>query len=97
MSAWITALIAVAAVTVTYFCCVRPMVRGRGHRGMARGSGPQSGVDWRIAELRGELRVLRAQGSRAGGQVPGGAARPGVWLRDFLRGGARADARCHRR
>ncbi|MGH3843815.1 MAG: hypothetical protein ACRDS0_20565, partial [Pseudonocardiaceae bacterium] len=64
MSAWIAALIVVAAVTVTYFSCVRPMLRGPAHCGMARGSGPQTGIDRQIAELREDLRVLRAQDSR---------------------------------
>lgn len=78
MSAWIAALIAVAAVTVTYFSCVRPMLRGRGHCRMARGSGPQADIDRQIAELRADLRVLRAQDSLQGGQVPGSTPHPGV-------------------
>ncbi|MGH3985595.1 MAG: hypothetical protein ACRDST_23665 [Pseudonocardiaceae bacterium] len=76
MSAWFAALIAVAAVTVTYLSCVRPILRGRGHCGMARGSEPESDINSQIAELREELRVLRAQDSLASGRVPGSTPTP---------------------
>lgn len=56
MSTWVAALIAIAAVAVTYFSCVRPALRGRG--GAPDGT---SDLDRQIAELREDLRVLRAQ------------------------------------
>jgi hypothetical protein len=33
MPTWLAGLIAVAAITVTYFCCVRPHLSGRGYAG----------------------------------------------------------------
>ncbi len=74
MPVWVAALIAVAAITVTYFSCVRPTLRVRGHCAMDAGSGQDAGVDRQIAELRGELRALRAQDSLDSGRVP--SARP---------------------
>jgi hypothetical protein len=68
MSTGIAALIALAAVTVTYFSCVRPMLRGREHCA-AGGSGPDAELDRQIAELREELRVLRAQDSMDRGRT----------------------------
>ena len=32
MSSWAAALVAAAAITLTYFFCVRPMMAGRGQR-----------------------------------------------------------------
>ena len=52
MSTWVAALVAAAAITLTYVFCVRPMMHGRGR---AAAENPQ------IARLREELRVLRAQ------------------------------------
>ena len=57
MSTWIAAVIAVAAITVTYFSCVRPMLRGRSQCGPARD--PE--LDRQIAELRTEVRRLRTE------------------------------------
>ncbi|GAA3845310.1 hypothetical protein [Amycolatopsis tucumanensis] len=73
MSTWVAALIAVAAVTVTYFTCIRPMRRGDGH---CAGSGENPELDRQIAELREEVRVLRAQDSLDAGQVSGGKSAP---------------------
>ena len=53
MSTWVAALVAAAAITLTYVFCVRPMMRGR--TADARSKDPE------IAQLREELRVLRAQ------------------------------------
>lgn len=69
MSTGIAALIALAAITVTYFSCVRPMLRGRGHCA-ADGSTRDAELDRQVAELREELRVLRAQDSLDSGRVP---------------------------
>jgi hypothetical protein len=60
MSTGIAALIALAAITMTYIFCVRPMLTGRGHR--AAGGPERDGeLDRQVADLREELRVLRAQ------------------------------------
>lgn len=59
MPVWVAAVIALAAVSVTYFTCIRPHLRGSGC-GMT-GSGHSADTDRQIAELREELRVLRAQ------------------------------------
>jgi len=68
MSVWIAGLIAVAAITATYFSCVRPHLRGRA--GCA-GAGAQQDVELgrQAAELREELRVLRAQDALDSGRV----------------------------
>lgn len=55
MSVWIAGFFAVAAVVATYFSCVRPHLRDRG------GAPNDAGLDRQVAELREELRVLRAQ------------------------------------
>jgi hypothetical protein len=65
MPTWVVGLVAIAAVTVTYFSCVRPMLRGRGHCGAPGGTGD---LDHEIAQLREEVRVLRAQDSLDGGR-----------------------------
>jgi hypothetical protein len=44
-----------AAITLTYVFCVRPMMHGRGRAAAAPAEDPE------IAQLREELRVLRAQ------------------------------------
>ena len=64
MSTWIAAFIAVAAVGATYFFCVRPATRGR--CGMNRTAGHDPSTERQVAELREELRVLRAQDSLDG-------------------------------
>ncbi|MEU0465437.1 hypothetical protein ABZ215_15660 [Amycolatopsis sp. NPDC006131] len=69
MPTWVAALVALAAITVTYVACVRPMLRGRGHCGMPGESGPNPEVDRQVAELREQLRVLRAQDSLDSGRV----------------------------
>lgn len=66
MSTWIAAFVAVAAIAATYFFCVRPGLRGR------CGTGGRAGdADRQLAELREELRVLRAQDALDSGRVPG--------------------------
>jgi hypothetical protein len=55
MSTWVAALVAGAAITLTYLFCVRPMLNGRGRATASSAEDPE------IAQLREELRVLRAQ------------------------------------
>jgi hypothetical protein len=73
MPAWAAAVIALTAITVTYFACVRPMLRGRGHCAMPGDSGQNPEVDRHIAELREEL---RAQDSLDIGRVPSSKPAP---------------------
>jgi hypothetical protein len=64
MSTLAAALLAAAAIGLTYLFCVRPMMRGRGHCVVppsAMGHEEQRAVTKReIAELREDLRILRA-------------------------------------
>jgi hypothetical protein len=63
MSTWVAALVAATAITLTYFFCVRPMMRGRGGCAMP-GCAPvrqQGDGDSEVAQLREEIRALRAQ------------------------------------
>lgn len=76
MSTWLAALIAVAAITVTYFFCIRPHLRGRGHCATTGISAQDTGLDRQVAELREELRVLRAQDALDSGRVPGSKPTP---------------------
>ena len=70
MSVWIAGLIALGAITATYFSCVRPHLRNRGGCGMAssRAQGDAE-LDRQVAELREELRMLRAQDALDSGRV----------------------------
>ena len=69
MPTWLAGLVAVAAITVTYFFCLRPHLRGRG--GTATGGAAHDGqVDRQIAELREELRAMRARDYVDSGRVP---------------------------
>lgn len=61
MSTWIAAFVALAAIAATYFFCVRPGMRGR--CAMSGTAGHDLPTDQQVAELREELRVLRAQDS----------------------------------
>lgn len=76
MSTWLAALVAVAAIGATYYFCIRPMRRG-GHCGMGAGE-CQSDTerDREIAELREELRILRAEDAIEFGPVSDPAKRP---------------------
>jgi hypothetical protein len=58
MSTALAALIAVAAFTITYFTCVRPMRRGCRPHATA---GDTDEFDRHIAELRAELTALRGE------------------------------------
>jgi hypothetical protein len=69
MPTWLAGLVAVAAITVTYFLCVRPRLRGRGCT--ATGGAAHDGeVDRHVAELREELRAMRARDCMERGRVP---------------------------
>jgi len=68
MSTWIALAVAVAAIAATYFFCVRPGLRGRCAMSKTSSSDPET--ERQIAELREELRVLRAQDSLDSGRVP---------------------------
>lgn len=69
MATWLAALIAVAAITATYLFCVRPMQRGRGHCVMTGNPAQGAELDRQVAELREELRALRAQDALDSGRV----------------------------
>lgn len=68
MSTWIAAFVAVAAIAATYVLCVRPAMRGR--CATNPNAGREADTDRQIAELREELRMLRAQDSLDTGRVP---------------------------
>jgi hypothetical protein len=68
MPTWLAALVAVAAITAVYFFCIRPMRSG--NCAMSGGSAENAELDRQIADLREELRVLRAQDSLESGHVP---------------------------
>lgn len=69
MSTLVAALVAAGAVTAVYFFCLRPMRRGTCE--MTGGSQEQDAeLDRQIADLREELRVLRAQDALDSGQIP---------------------------
>lgn len=59
MPTWLAALVAVAAIAATYFFCIRPMRRG-GHCGMDSACRSEAEREREIADLREELRILRA-------------------------------------
>lgn len=72
-STWLAAVVALVAIGLTYFICVRPHLSGR-----ARATESQSenqAVARQLADLRDELRALRAQHGLAGSPtLPHGAA-----------------------
>lgn len=61
MSVWVAALIALAAVTATYFSCLRPHMRGSGCGMTGSDAKRQADTARQLADLREDLRVLRAQ------------------------------------
>ncbi len=75
MPTWVAALIAVAAITAVYFFCIRPMRSG--NCAMSGGSAEDAELARQIADLREELRVLRAEDSLASGRVPTDPPKPG--------------------
>lgn len=67
MSTWVAAAIAVAAILATYFFCVRPAIRGRCAMSASPGLGAEN--ERQLADLREEVRVLRAQDFLDGGRL----------------------------
>lgn len=65
MSVAVAAVILMAAVVAVYLCCVRPMRKGTCAMPSLHGDGGQDhderAVAREIAELREEIRILRAQ------------------------------------
>jgi len=77
MSVWLAGLIALAAITATYFSCVRPHLRNSGGCGMAGGAARNDAeLDRQVAEMREELRMLRAQDALDSGRVPSSKPTP---------------------
>jgi hypothetical protein len=77
MSVWIAGLIALAAITATYFSCVRPHLRNRGGCGVAGGAARNDAeLDRQVAEMREEFRLLRAQDALDRGRVPSSKPTP---------------------
>ena len=73
MPIWVAALVAVAAITAVYFFCIRPRRRG----GCAIGGTQQDPeLARQIADLREELRVLRAEDALASGRTRSDPPRP---------------------
>lgn len=79
MSVWIALLIAVAAVSTTYVCCIRPLRRGRctpsssmARRALGSGCGSMQRTETghQLAELLEDVRILRAQDALGSGQKP---------------------------
>ena len=66
-STWLAAVVALAAITLTYFFCVRPHLPGR--RGGVDSHSEERAVDRQLAELRDELRALQADRGFAGGRA----------------------------
>lgn len=61
MPTWMAALVAVAAIAAMWLFCVRPHLKGSGSCAMGANSIQDAEVDRQIAQLREELRILRAQ------------------------------------
>jgi hypothetical protein len=74
MPTWIAAIIALAAIAAVYFFCIRSMRKG--NCAMGGGTASDSELDRQIADLREELRVLRAQDSLEPGSAPTDRAIP---------------------
>jgi hypothetical protein len=73
MSTWVAAMFAVAAIATTYVFCVRPALRGRCATS-GSGANPEGReLDRQLADLREEVRILRAQHVPSVNQsLPGG-------------------------
>jgi len=77
MSVWIAGLIALAAITATYFSCVRRHLRNRVGCGVAGDAARNDAeLDRQVAEMREDLRLLRAQDTLDSGRVPSSKPAP---------------------
>jgi hypothetical protein len=76
MPTWFAAVIALAAITVTYLFCVRPMLRGRCATTATDTALDERETDRQLGELREEVRILRAQDALGAGQPPSGTPGP---------------------
>ncbi|MCU1686604.1 MAG: hypothetical protein JWQ81_7343 [Amycolatopsis sp.] len=74
MSTGLAALLAIATIAAVYYFCVRPHRRGK--CATASNLAQNADVDRQVAELREELRVLRAQDALDSGRVPSGEPAP---------------------
>lgn len=61
MSTVLVAMLAGAAGAVMYVFCIRPMLHSHGHCAAAHEFGRNADLNLQIADLREEIRVLRAQ------------------------------------
>lgn len=75
MPTWLAVLVAIAVITAVYFLCIRPMRRGGPAMGPRR---PDPELQRQLADLREELRVLRAEDALAAGPPSPGAPRSGT-------------------
>ena len=78
METWVAAAIASATIASTYFFCVRPGMRGRcaGGRPGAAVDSRDADFDRQMAQLREDIRVLRAQDLLDAGQATPKPASP---------------------
>ena len=81
MSTWVAALIAAAAITVTYLMCIRPMMRGGSGCAMP-GCGTSTASEEKetaleLAALQDEVRILRAHEALDRGGAPRSPDRSG--------------------
>lgn len=69
MTSWLPAITAVAAITLTYLLCIRPMRHGR--CGMAPHQQPDAKLQAEITELRAEIASFRRDHVGTRGNSPG--------------------------
>lgn len=67
---WLPAAVALVAIAMTYFICVRPHLPGRRCSGAGSHS-ENDAIGRQLADLRDELRALQADHGFARGPVPG--------------------------
>jgi hypothetical protein len=74
-STWLAAAVALTAITLTYFICVRPHLPGRRRRDVETRSEDRA-IGRQLADLRDELRALQADRGVGGARGPGIDAPP---------------------